>query len=155
MARNEPFAAAFADGDLAAPPRRGLAVLTCMDARVVPHKFLDLDIGDMHVIRNGGARATPDAIRSLTLSTRLLEVWQIAVIHHTDCGNRGTDDELADKLRDAGLANPPSPLHANRDPEGAVRDDVAALRATPYIADSVQINGYLYDVTTGRLRIVD
>ena len=57
-----------------------------MDARLHPEKFLGLDIGDAHVIRNAGGRASEDAIRSLVISERLLGTTEIVVIHHTDCG---------------------------------------------------------------------
>ena len=42
--------------------------------------------GDAHVIRNAGGRASDDALRSLTISQRLLGTTEIHVIHHTDCG---------------------------------------------------------------------
>lgn len=40
-----------------------LTVLTCMDSRLIPEKFLGLDIGDAEIIRNGGGRVTPDVLR--------------------------------------------------------------------------------------------
>jgi len=55
--------------DLEIPPVRRLAVLTCMDARLEPMKFLGLELGDAHIIRNAGGRASDDAIRSLVIST--------------------------------------------------------------------------------------
>lgn len=148
---NRLYAANFTAGHLGAVPLQGLAVLTCMDARVMPGEFLGLSIGDLHVIRNAGGRATPDAIRSLTVSTRLLATWQIAVIHHTDCGNTGSHDELAARLRAAGVEEPPTRLYANEDPVAAVLADVTTLRDNPMIADDVVVSGYLYDVHTGRL----
>jgi carbonic anhydrase len=57
-----------------------------MDARLHPEKFLGLSIGDAHVIRNAGGRASDDAIRSLIISSKLLGTREFAVIHHTDCG---------------------------------------------------------------------
>ena len=38
------------------------------------------------MLRNAGARASDDAIRSLIKSTIQLGVDRIAVVHHTDCG---------------------------------------------------------------------
>ena len=66
------------------PPARGVAVLTCMDARLHPAKFLGLELGDAHVIRNAGGRVSEDAIRSLVISERLLGIEEIVVVHHTD-----------------------------------------------------------------------
>jgi len=66
LAANEAYAASFGDkGKLAMPPARRFAILTCMDARLDPAKYVGLAEGDAHVIRNAGGRATDDAIRSL------------------------------------------------------------------------------------------
>ena len=70
---NEAYAKNFgARGELALPPARGFAILTCMDARLDPAKYAGLAEGDAHVIRNAGGRATDDAIRSLVISHKLL-----------------------------------------------------------------------------------
>ncbi len=66
------------------PPARNVAVVTCMDARLHPEKFLGLGVGDAYVIRNAGGRVSEDAIRSLVISERLLGTNEIVVIHHTD-----------------------------------------------------------------------
>ena len=86
LVANEQYANTFDQGDLPMPPGRKVAVLTCMDARLHPEKFLGLDVGDAHVIRNAGGRASQDALRSLVISERLLGTTEIVVIHHTDCG---------------------------------------------------------------------
>src|ERR1700682_2775250 len=82
---NQKYAKRFDRGHLPMPPRRHVAILTCMDARIVPSRQLGLEEGDAHVIRNAGGRAR-DALRSLVISQRLLGTNEIAVIHHTDCG---------------------------------------------------------------------
>lgn len=66
LTANERYAAAFSHASLPAAPRLGLAILTCMDARLDPARALGLQEGDAHVIRNAGGRASDDAIRSLT-----------------------------------------------------------------------------------------
>jgi carbonic anhydrase len=84
---NKKYAANFADkGNLALPPARGFAILTCMDARLDPAKYAGLAEGDAHVIRNAGGRASDDAIRSLVISHKFLGTKEWFVIHHTDCG---------------------------------------------------------------------
>src|SRR5664279_1594865 len=84
---NAEYAASFGDkGELALPPARGFAILTCMDARLDPAKYAGLAEGDAHVIRNAGGRASDDAIRSLVISYKLLGTKEWFVIHHTDCG---------------------------------------------------------------------
>src|SRR5260370_22078550 len=83
---NEAYAATFQKGDLPMPPARHVAVLTCMDARLHPARFLGLQEGDAHVICNAGGRTSEDALRSLIISDQLLGTTEIEVIHHTNFG---------------------------------------------------------------------
>lgn len=150
---NETYAATFDKGDLPMPPARHVAVLTCMDARLDPARFLGLEIGDAHVIRNAGGRASDDAIRSLVISEQLLGTNEVVVIHHTDCGMLTfSNEDLRAKVK--------QDLHANadqvdflpfKDLEQSVRDDVATIRNSPFIPDSVVVSGFIYDVRTGEL----
>src|SRR5215467_16010686 len=97
---NEVYASSFNKGDLQMPPARHVAVLTCMDARLHPARFLGLELGDAHVIRNAGGRASDDALRSLAISQQLLGTREVVVIHHTDCGMLTfTDPQLREKIR--------------------------------------------------------
>ena len=73
VAANDQYAENFGSlAELALPPARRFAILTCMDARLDPAKYAGLREGDAHVIRNAGGRATDDAIRSLVISYK---VW--------------------------------------------------------------------------------
>src|SRR5712692_6493199 len=92
---NEQYASSFGTkSELALPPARGFAILTCMDARLDPAKYAGLSEGDAHVIRNAGGRASGDAIRSLVISYKLLGTREWFVIHHSDCGMEFFTDEL-------------------------------------------------------------
>ena len=103
IAANKKYASTFgAKKDLALPPARGFAILTCMDARLDPAKYAGLSEGDAHVIRNAGGRATDDAIRSLVISHKLLGTSEWFVIHHSNCGMElFTDDVIGDLLADS------------------------------------------------------
>src|SRR5438876_4468925 len=109
LAANQTYADAFGPkADLALPPARRFAVLTCMDARLDPAKFAGLREGDAHVMRNAGGRASDDAIRSLVISYKLLGTREWFVIHHTNCGmefftDAGMRDLLAHSLETAEL----------------------------------------------------
>ena len=169
---NDAYAAEFGDkGDLALPPARRFAILTCMDARLDPAKYAGLSEGDAHVVRNAGGRASDDAIRSLVISYKLLGTSEWFVIHHTNCGMEFFTDEqmrelLASSLETAALG--PDGFHdVGTGPGSAearyidwltiddnartVVEDVARIRAHPLVPGSIPIYGYLYDVTTGRL----
>src|SRR5471032_602896 len=85
----------FSDkGELALPPARHFAILTCMDARLDPAKYAGLSEGDAHVIRNAGGRASDDAIRSLVISYKLLGTSEWFVIHHSNCGMEFFTDDV-------------------------------------------------------------
>jgi carbonic anhydrase len=169
---NEAYASTFGDkADLALPPARGFAILTCMDARLDPAKYAGLSEGDAHVIRNAGGRASDDAIRSLVISYKLLGTQEWFVIHHTNCGMEFfTDDVIRgllansletaelgpDGFRDVGAG--PGSTEANyidwltiSDNAASVVDDVSRIRAHPLVPGAIPIYGYIYDVFTGRL----
>ncbi|KAM3513338.1 hypothetical protein MY11210_003022 [Beauveria gryllotalpidicola] len=150
-AANQQYAASFSKADLPMPPGRKVTVITCMDARLDPAKFLGLTEGDAHVIRNAGGRAA-DSIRSLIISQQLLGTREIVLIHHTDCGMLTfTDDVLRSKIR--------AELHQNadhfaflpiQDLAKSVADDIAFLKKSEFILD-VPITGYIYDVKSGAI----
>src|SRR5438105_10506201 len=150
---NEAYASSFNKGDLPMPPARHVAVLTCMDARLHPASFLGLQLGDAHVIRNAGGRASDDALRSLVISEQLLGTNTVVVIHHTDCGMLTfSNQDLRTKVKQE--------LHADADHidflpfsdlEQSVRDDVAFLRVSSFIPQSIEISGFIYDVKSGKL----
>ena len=169
---NEAYAASFGSkADLAVPPARRFAILTCMDARLDPAKYAGLSEGDAHVIRNAGGRASDDAIRSLVISYKLLGTAEWFVIHHTNCGMEFFTDEvmrglLASSLETAELGSDgfkdvgagPGSAEARyidwltiADSAGSVVDDVSRIRAHPLVPGYIPIYGYIYDVATGRL----
>ena len=159
VAANERYAAGFTKGDLPMPPGRKVAVVVCMDARIDPARALGLEEGDAHVIRNAGGRAE-DAIRSLAISQELLGTREIVVIHHTDCGMLTfSNDDIRQKL---GATNGPDCAKAAGeldflpfpDVDQSVRDDVAAIKASPLLRKDVPVNGFVYEVETGRIRRV-
>ena len=161
LAGNKAYTASFTEGALPMPPARKLAVVACMDARLDPLSFLGLHLGDVHVIRNAGGRATEDAIRSLAISERLLGTDAIIIVHHTDCGMLTfSNDDIRQKIRsDLGDAayDEASQIDFLPFPDVArsVRDDVAAFKASPLIPDSIPVYGFVYDVHTGQLLPVE
>jgi carbonic anhydrase len=76
-------------------PARRLAVLTCMDCRIDPLAALGLALGDAVVLRNAGAQASDDVLRSLRMAHDALGVVLVQVVGHTDCAAHGGDDEAS------------------------------------------------------------
>ena len=131
-------------------PARHLVILTCMDARLDLFRALGLAVGDAHVLRNAGGRASADAIRSLVVSTHLLGTREIGVIHHTNCGLEGrTEPELTRATGVEGIE-----FMAFADLEESVRDDVEAVRGCGHLPAGVTVWGAVYDVDTGALTVV-
>jgi len=142
-----------------------------MDARLDPAKYAGLSEGDAHVIRNAGARASDDAIRSLVISYKLLGTKEWFVIHHTDCGMEFFNDEimrglLANSLETAALGadgfydvgNGPGSAEAKyidwltiTDNPTSVVEDVQRIRNHPLVPGDIPIYGYIYDVKSGLL----
>jgi carbonic anhydrase len=156
-AANRAYADTFTDGDLSAPPRRGIAILTCMDARMHVERILGLEPGDAHVIRNAGGRVTEDALRSLVVSSLLLGTREFLVIHHTGCGMQTHTNEMirqAVQVQTRGDASHIDFLPFT-DLEASVRDDVRLLLESPLLPDGVTVRGFIYDVRTGQIVPVD
>ena len=150
---NEAYAGNFTKGDLPLPPAKKVAVVACMDARLIPTRVLGLDEGDAHVIRNAGGLAK-DALRSLIISEQLLGTREIVILHHTDCGMLTfKNEDVYAKVEEAlgadasGIDFLPFP-----DLDQSVRDDIQFLKDSPLIPDDVSIRGFVYDVKTGRVR---
>ncbi|HML24629.1 MAG TPA: carbonic anhydrase [Aggregatilinea sp.] len=153
------------------PPSLHVAVLTCMDARLDPLRFTGLDLGEAHIIRNAGGRASDDAIRSLVISYKLLGTKEWFVIHHTDCGMQTFTNEIMADLLSRSLKTasvdasgwhdtgdgPGSPEGAFinwltiRDQAQSVVEDVTRIRNHPLVPRDIPIYGLIFDVKSGKL----
>jgi carbonic anhydrase len=172
LAANALYAKDFGDkANLALPPARQFAILTCMDARLDPAKYAGLSEGDAHVIRNAGGRASDDAIRSLVISYKLLGTKEWFVIHHTDCGMEFFTDEvirglLANSLETAALGaegfydvgKGPGSAEANyidwltiKEQAQSITEDVIRIKSHPLVPANIPVYGYIYDVKSGSL----
>jgi carbonic anhydrase len=153
LAANEVYADSFSQGHLPMPPARRVAIVTCMDARLDPARFLGLEPGDAHVIRNAGGLVTEDAIRSLVISHWLLGTQEVAVIAHTDCGMLTfSNDDLRARLRSEADADASEvDFRPFVDLQESVRESLRAVRESPFLPDSLELSGWIYDVRDGRL----
>ena len=154
---NRHYAEEHGTTDVPLRPARRLAILTCMDARIQLFPVLGLRLGDAHVIRNAGGRASDDAIRSLVVSTNLLDTREILVIQHTDCGMNRFDNAAIRHHLLAHLGVDPgesTDFLTFADLHESVREDVAKIRASPLLPKDITVNGLIFDVATGRLHPV-
>ncbi len=123
---------------MSAEPRRKLAVLACMDARLNPYELLDLERGDAHIVRNAGGVVTDDALRSLSVSQRLLGTEEVVVVMHRDCGMEGAEEP-------GGFA----------DVEEELRRGLERLRSEDSLPRRDRVRGLIYDPADGSLEEIE
>ena len=135
-----------------ARPRTGVAILTCMDARLDVYGILGLTEGDAHVIRNAGAMVTDDVRVALAVSQHLLGSREILVMHHLDCAMRRVHDhELAATVQCESGRRPPWRFTTASDPLARLDEAVRLLAGDPYLPHTEAVCGYLYDERTDAL----
>jgi carbonic anhydrase len=99
---------------------------------------------------------TPDVLRTLVLATYLLGVDRTMVIAHTDC-RMAAEGEEAVHAAVAAAGGPDTrslDFLVSPDQEQSVAEDVQRVRSYPYLAQRLEVGGFIYDVRTGRLRRV-
>lgn len=129
-----------------AEPRRHLAVVTCMDARIDVFATLGLDLGDAHVIRNAGGRVTDDVLRSLALSSHALGVDSVVVMQHTRCGLAGVANAELAHITGAGID-----FFTIDDHVETLRADLQKIRDTPYLSILYEVAGFVLNVDSGHI----
>ena len=156
-------------------PHKKVAILTCMDVRIDPLAITGFNLGDAHVIRNAGGRASNDAIRSLLVSYKFFGTRDWLVIQHTQCGMASVTDREISNLFAESLepATKKNDIWKNQtadcgsehglttdwltiaDLDESVRSDVALIANHPLVSKAISIHGYTYDVQSGYLKMVE
>ena len=152
-------------------PNKKIAILTCMDTRLVEllPAALGLRNGDVKIIKNAGGVVTNpfgSVIRSLLVAIIELGVEEIMVIGHTDCGVQHIDSESMIDMKQRGVSQASIDLMkycgidferwlAGFDTvEQSVTDTVNTIRNHPLMPRDVRIGGYVIDTETGELSTV-
>ena len=152
LENNVAYANAMRHGDLASPPKKKLAVVACMDARLDVHRVLGLEPGDAHVIRNAGGVVTEDVLRSLLVSQHALGTRDAILIHHTECGMLGLDEAgLKARVAQETGASPELSLGAFSDLEDSLRSSIERIASSGFLRFET-VRGFVYDVRTGLLK---
>ncbi|MDP6979910.1 MAG: carbonic anhydrase [Myxococcota bacterium] len=155
LTNNQSHASDFAGAGLAGPPRKKIAVVACMDARMDIPALLGLEPGDAHVMRNAGGCVTDDMLRSLTISQRKLATEEIMLIHHTKCGMASFEGEaFASELEAEVGTRPPFDIGTFSDADASVRASLERVRGCPFLLHREKVRGFVYDIDTGALREV-
>ena len=154
-------------------PDKKLAILTCMDTRLLEllPAALGIKNGDAKIIKNaGGVIVHPygSVVRSLLVGILELGVEEVMVIGHTDCGVQGMDgNEMLEKLVERGIDQQHIDIvrHSGIDlerwlggfesVESSVHETVRSLKDHPLMPKNVRISGFIMDSATGELTRVE
>jgi carbonic anhydrase len=152
LTANAAYARDFSPPALDGRAARRLAVLTCIDSRIDPLTMLDLEPGDAKILRNAGARVTDDVLATLVIAKHLLDVERLMVIAHTDCRmTAASEQELHRAIRKSGGPDTSDlSFSTSADQATSVRGDVERVRSFERL-ETLQVGGFVYDVTTGLL----
>jgi carbonic anhydrase len=153
-------------------PDKNLAVLACMDARLVEllPKAMGLKNGDAKLIKNAGALVTHpwgSVMRSLLVAIYELRAEEICVVAHRDCGmnaidparildaacQRGVSADTLATLRSAGI-NLEGWLKGFDNVEDSVRHTVNVIRTHPLMPRDVPVHGLIIHPVTGQLDLI-
>lgn len=164
LQRNEAFAASGAQDhvpEIPFIPFKQVYLITCVDPRVEPAAVLGAQLGEAIVARNIGGRVTPAVIQDLAWVVHLhanvtpdADWFEIAVMHHTDCGSSLlADDGLRHGyLQRGGYDDDEIRSLAVLDPHVSVREDVDRLLGAPELSpgiEHIKVGGYAYDTKSG------
>lgn len=163
LERNEQFARTYTPAALGMP-KAPVVVVTCLDHRVDPATVLGLQLGDAPVIRNTGGRVTDAVIDDIAYLAFLAErlaggegvldtLFEVAVVHHTQCGTGFLADPSFRQRAAAatGLSEMALEAAAVADPYVTVKSDVERLLASPLLSPKVSVSGHVYDIATGHV----
>src|SRR6266852_9552119 len=179
LGHNERFVQRNTLSSIGHAPRRRMAVVTCMDCRLVQmfEQALGLERGDVLELRTAGATISEeeredganDLIRSLAGGIYLLGVREFAVIGHTQCGLSHANGEALIASMQALGVDPQKLIEHEElgDVKGLlrwlgvfsdvhvnVREVVNVIRKSPYLP-KVPVHGLVIDISTGKLEMVD
>ncbi len=142
----------FEDGALPRLPSRHLAVVACMDARLMVADLFGIAIGEANIIRNAGGIVNDETLRSLIVSTQLLGTREIVIVNHTDCGMLNFQEhELLRKLREqTGAPVDPMPFYSFTNLEQNVAWQVEKVKTCRLLPKGISVRGFIYDVKTGK-----
>ena len=104
---NKKFVESFEGEEMSHHAQKKLAILTCMDCRLIDffEPALGLERGDAKIVRNAGNSIVgEDAIRSIAAALYNLGAEEVMVVGHTECGMAGADAEaLKEKMIARGI----------------------------------------------------
>ncbi|BBI31675.1 beta-class carbonic anhydrase [Cohnella abietis] len=153
-------------------PGKKVAILTCMDTRLVEllPKALNLKNGDAKIIKNAGAILTQpfgSAMRSILIAIHEMGVKEVLVIGHHGCGMTQLDSaSLVEKFKKNGISDTVLSTLENSGikmerflrgfdkPEDGVRHSIDIIRKHPLVPTYIPVHGFIIHPETGKLELI-
>lgn len=153
-------------------PDKKIAIVTCMDTRLTEllPQALNIKNGDAKIIKNAGGNIVHpfgSAMRSIIVAIYSLEVEEVLIIPHYDCGvcnfdadkiinemkKRGIEDKTIDNLRHSGI-DINKWLHGFDDVTESLNKSVSIVKNHPLMPKNIPVHGLIIDPTTGKLDLI-
>lgn len=148
--------------------KQEVMVFTCMDTRLVDlvEKSMGFKRGDIKILKNPGntiRENCDEIIRSISLGTIMMDLKEVFVIGHRDCGmrkltpedirlkmlKRGITKEAIDSIDDlsewAGIL---------KDETSNVIDVVSKINNSQFIPKDIKVHGLIIDPCSGELEVI-
>ena len=150
-------------------PKKHLAIVTCMDTRLVDflEPALGLKRGDAKIIKTAGnviVDVFDSTIRSLLVCIYELGVKEIAIIGHHECGMaKTTSESLTKAMLEHGI-NPAAIKMVDKElkewadgfknPEENVAKVVEDIKNNPLIPKDIKVHGLMFHPRSGKLDLI-
>lgn len=153
-------------------PDRKIAIVTCMDTRLVTllPAALGIKNGDVKMIKNAGGLVTDpygDSMRALLVAIYELGVESVMIIAHTNCGvegmkgdhfihdmeKRGIPHSVIEDIKKEGI-DLEAWLSGFENTDSAVKESVELVKSHPLLPEGITVKGFVIDTLTGELREV-
>ena len=150
-------------------PKRQIAIVTCMDTRLVDflEPALGIGRGEAKMIKTAGNSITgvfSETIRSLLVCIYELGVKEIFVIGHEDCGMmHSTSQSLIEKMTSRGISSDAIAMIKDKlehwtdsfeHPAENVIDAVHQIKANPLIPKDVAVHGLIVHPHSGEAEVL-
>ena len=157
LENNHRIAEELGPDDLPVRPALGVAIVSCMDSRILVTEMLGIKRGDAHIIRNAGACVNDETMRSLFISTWRMQTRDILIVSHTDCGLHNMEESafISEVQGAKHTTMHPGSLNSFQDLDGHVAAQVMKARVYPLMPEGVTVRGFVYDVHSRLMREID
>jgi carbonic anhydrase len=155
------------DKPISAHAHADVMVFTCMDTRLVDllEPAMGFKRGDIKILKNAGNMIRTDCddiIRSIMIGTVVMELKEVYIVGHKDCGMAKQNAEaIKEKLLARGIAKEAVEAIDIVEWAGLIKDEVEnvkdvvdKIKKSPYIPKDVIVHGLIIEPNTGEIDVI-